>query len=163
MKNRTFTFRRANTRDINVIHEILYKSFEPYQRFYTDEAFAATVISPKEIKERILKKDYDIFVAIFNSQIVGTVSLSIKNQKFLYIRSMAVHPDFQRKGIGCFMLDNIYYIAEKKKIKKIVLESSEPLYNALDFYEKYGFKKTGFTRDFYGVEIFEMIKNLIRL
>ena len=163
MEIKNLTFRKANTSDINFIHEILYKSFKPYQKFYTDQAFAATVISHEEIKNRILKNDYDVFVSLITNQIVGTVSLLLKNKKFLYIRSMAVHPDFQRIGIGVFMLDKIFYIAEKKKIKKLVLESSEPLFNALNFYEKNGFKKTGSSRDFYGVEIFEMIKNIIVL
>lgn len=158
MKSKNLTFRKAKTSDINHIHEILYKSFQPYQKFYTDQAFAATVISPEEIKNRIIKSVYDVFVALFNSQIVGTVSLSIKNQGILYIRSMVVDPDFQRKGIGRFILENIISFAKKRKIKKFVLESSKPLNNALNFYEKHGFKKTGYTRDFYGIEIFEMIK-----
>ncbi len=158
MKSKNLTFRKANTSDINDIHEILYKSFKPYQRFYTDQAFAATVISPEEIKNRIMKSVYDVFIALFDNQIVGTVSLSIKNQDILYIRSMAVDPDFQRIGIGNFILENITSYYEKRKIKKFILESSKPLNNALNFYEKHGFKKTGLNRDFFGVEIFEMIK-----
>lgn len=158
MKNKNLIFRKAKPKDTIDIYEILLNSFRTYQSFYTDQAFSATVLSPEKIKDRILKEKYEVFVTLLNNQIVGTVSLSIKNQNILYIRSMAVHPNFQRTGIGCFILDNIFNIVVKRNIKKIVLETSSPLKNAFNFYEKHGFKKTGLSRDFYGTEIFEMIK-----
>ena len=158
MKNKNLTFREAKPNDTIDIHGILYKSLKPYQGFYTDQAYSATVLSPEKIKDRILQEKYDVFITLLNNKIVGTVSLSTKNQNILYIRSMAVHPDVQRHGIGRFIMDNINKITQKMNIKKIVLETSSPLKPAFNFYEKQGFKKTGVSRDFYGVDIFEMIK-----
>jgi hypothetical protein len=42
----------------------------------------------------------------------------------------------------------------------VTLDSFRPLKNAVRFYKKYGFKETGVTTDLYGIEIFEMIKEL---
>jgi ribosomal protein S18 acetylase RimI-like enzyme len=158
VKNKKLIFSKANPNDTIDIYEILFRSFKPYQKYYTDQAYKATILSPEKIKDRLLKEKYEVFITLLNSQIVGTVSISIKNQNILYIRSMAVHPDFQREGIGGFIMDNIFDITEKKGIKKIILETSKPLKNAFNFYEKHGFKKTGVFRDFYGVTIFEMIR-----
>ena len=80
MKNKNLTFREAKPHDTIDIHGILYKSFKPYQRFYTDPAYSATVLSPEKIKDRILQEKYDVFITLLNNKIVGTVSLSTKNQ-----------------------------------------------------------------------------------
>ena len=159
MKNEDLIFKRAEIKEIYDIYQVLLKSFKPYVKFYTKKSFYATVLSVEKIKDRIIKNEYDVYVVKAGSNIVGTVSLKILDFSSLYIRSMAVLPDMQRSGIGRFILENINYIARDSKIEKLVLESSRPLQNALNFYEKYGFKKTGFTRDFYGVQVYEMIKN----
>ena len=151
-------FKRAEIKEIYDIYQVLLKSFKPYEKSYTKKSFYATVLSVEKIKDRIIKNEYDVYVVKAGSNIVGTVSLKILDFSSLYIRSMAVLPDMQRSGIGRFILENINYIARDSKIEKLVLESSRPLQNALNFYEKYGFKKTGVTRDFYGVQVYEMIK-----
>lgn len=160
MKYKNITIRSGHVDDVKNIHELLLKSFEPYKKYYTKDSFNATVLSCDEIKKRINQHDSDILVTILDNQIIGTVSLLKRNQDFLYICSMVVHPDFQRRGIGRLILDNICNIAEKKRIKLLVLESYEPLDKAVKFYKKFGFKRTNKIRDYFGIEIFEMIKDL---
>jgi N-acetylglutamate synthase-like GNAT family acetyltransferase len=160
VKKENLNFRKACTDDADKIYKVLLKAFEPYKQKYTKEAFNATVISPEEIKERINQKNFDVLVAIYEDQIVGTASMSAKKDKTLYIRSMAVNPKFQKKGVGLFILDEIYRIAHRRDISLLSLDSSKPLKDAIRFYERYGFKRTGITHDFFGVEIFEMIKEL---
>jgi len=158
VKNEDLIFKKADTNDSFDIYQVLLKSFKPYEKFYTNKSFDATVLSLEKIRDRIIKNEYDVYVVKVLSSIVGTVSLKIMGFSSLYIRSMAVLPDFQRSGIGRFILENINNIAREYKIEKLVLESSSPLKNALNFYEKHGFKKTGVNRDFYGVQIYEMIR-----
>jgi N-acetylglutamate synthase-like GNAT family acetyltransferase len=160
VKNEDLVFRIAEINDIYDIYQVLLESFRPYEKFYTRKSFAATILCVEKIKDRIIKNEYDVYVVQIGLRIVGTVSLKIKAFSSLYIRSMAVHPNFQRHGIGGFILKNINNIAAKNKIKKLILESSSPLENALNFYMRHGFKKTGLTRDFYGVQVYEMIKKI---
>jgi len=154
------TFRKAQIHDINDIHLVLSKAFEPYKKEYTNGALNATVLTPTVIQNRILDQKYEIFVVTTNEHIVGTVSYSKKDQDQLYIRSMAVHPDYQKRGIGLFILKKINELAKRKNIKMISLETSKPLKRAIKFYKNFGFNFTGVTQDFYGIEIYEMIKRL---
>jgi ribosomal protein S18 acetylase RimI-like enzyme len=154
-----FNFRIAETSEINEIHKILVKSFYPYRKDYTEDAFNATVLTPSEIKRRIKEDLFKVYVAIADNRIVGTGSIVPKEDSY-YLRSMAVIPDFQRHGIGTFILDNICSKAQQNCVNKITLETSKALNNAIRFYKKYGFKSSGRMRDFYGIKIFEMIKKL---
>jgi len=151
-------FRKAQIEEINDIHLVLSKAFKPYKKYYTYDAFNATVLSPIIIKDRILNKKYEIFVITINRQIIGTVSLSMKDQDQIYIRSMAVHPDYQKRGVGLFILKKINKLAIRKNIKTISLDTSKPLKRAIKFYKNFGFKFTGTKKNFYGIDIYEMKK-----
>jgi len=58
------------------------------------------------------------------------------------------------------MLEKAEGIALDKHCISLSLETSAPLINAISLYEKFGFERTGKSRDYYGVAIFEMRKNL---
>jgi GNAT superfamily N-acetyltransferase len=73
---------------------------------------------------------------------------------------MAVHPNYQKRGIGLFILNKINELAKRKNIKTISLDTSKPLKKAIKFYKEFDFDFTGVTKNFYGVEIYEMIKKL---
>jgi ribosomal protein S18 acetylase RimI-like enzyme len=153
-------FMKAQMHDINDIHLVLLRAFEPYNNNYTNDAFNATVLSPIEIKNRVLGEEYEIYLVKINEQVIGTVSISKKDQHQLHIRSMAVHPDYQKRGIGLFILKKIVELAKIKNINSLFLETSKPLKAAIKFYKKNGFIFTGVTHNFYGIEIYEMIKRL---
>ena len=154
------TFKEAQIHEINDIHLVLSKAFEPYKKDYTNGAFNATVLTSTDIQNRIIDQKYEIFVVVIDEHIIGTVSLSKKDQDQLHVRSMAVHPDYQKRGIGLFILKKINELAKRKDIKTISLDTSKPLKKAIKFYKKFGFEFTGVTKNFYGVEIYEMIKKL---
>ncbi len=73
---------------------------------------------------------------------------------------MAVKPKYQGKGIGMKILKEIDKIARKKEYKTMSLECFYPLKKAISLYKKCGFKRTGKTRDYYGIKIFEMLKEV---
>jgi len=153
-------FRKAKINDTDKIYNTLSKSFEPYKKYFTKKGYNSAVLSSDEIQERIKKNIFKVYVVTIDNKIVGTTSIIQKNDRY-YIRSLAVEPDYQNKGIGLFILENIFKIAKKENIKKISLDSFKPLNKAVNFYEKHGFKKTGITKDLYGNEIFEMLKESV--
>jgi N-acetylglutamate synthase-like GNAT family acetyltransferase len=160
MRNIKLKFRTAKINDKDKIFNILLNSFESYRGHYTEEGFKSTILSPEEIENRIKQNIFKVFVAVtLENEIVGTVSIIKQNDRY-YIRSMAVEPKFQKKGIGSFILENICKIAGNDDIKKLSLESFEPLKKAIRFYKKHGFIESGITKDLHGNEIFEMIKIL---
>ena len=158
MEHENIAFRKAQIHEINDIHFVLSKAFEPYKKYYTNGALNATVLTPSVIRDRIVNKKYEIFVVTINKHIVGTVSLSKKDKDQLYIRSMAVHPDHQKRGVGLFILKKINELAKRKNIKTISLDTSKPLKRAINFYKNFGFKFTGENKNYYGIEIYKMQK-----
>jgi len=157
MKKLDLIIRRANSSDTENIYHILFKAFKPYKKYYTNEAYKATVISTDEIEKRINNPEINILVTLLNNRIVGTASILEKNHNNLYISTMAVNPQYQKKGIGYQLLEYISNFAREKNLHQLSLESYKPLKSAIRLYEKYGFKKTGKKRYYYDIEIFEMI------
>jgi len=89
----------------------------------------------KTTPERILKnsKIRQCFVAIFGKNLVGYVSLDNNEIKKLFVDT-----DYHKQGIGKKLFQEIEKFAIKKKIPKLIVESS---IHAEKFYEKCGFKK----------------------
>jgi ribosomal protein S18 acetylase RimI-like enzyme len=152
--------RKANISDIQEIHETLSESFEPYKQHYTEEAHKATVISPTEIEKRLTDQKSVVLLAVYNNKIVGTASIKIEQNGNFYLRSMGVKPNYQGLGIGICILEEINRIAKKEDCKVISLECYEPLKKATRLYEKFGFRRTGRKRDYHGLIVFEMIKEI---
>ena len=74
------------------------------------------------------------------------------------IRFMAVHPDFQSKGLGKKVLNFIEEKAREMKIEKIILQARE---NAIPFYNANGYLLVGKSHLLFGsIQHYKMIKNL---
>jgi N-acetylglutamate synthase-like GNAT family acetyltransferase len=160
VENLKLSFRKAKISDINEIYSILLKAFEPYRKNYTSGAYNATVLSPQDIKNRILGDEYEIYVVEIDKKITGTFSITKKEKNRLHIRTMAVNPDYQGRGIGLFILEKIDLLAKKNNIKTISLDTSKPLKRAIKFYENYGYNFTGVTHNFFQIKIYEMVRNI---
>ena len=59
----------------------------------------------------------------------------------IFVEELAVHPDFQGKGVGSFMLDQLHHLARVRGCTHLVLEVAENNDNALNWYKKRAFKK----------------------
>lgn len=87
-------------------------------------------------------KNSKIFVALYENNLVGTITCLIE-QKFIRDFSIYVHiedffilEDFRNKKIGKLLLQNAINYSKKIKAYKIILNCSESLIN---YYNKYGF------------------------
>ncbi|MGC9554333.1 MAG: GNAT family N-acetyltransferase [Thermoplasmatota archaeon] len=152
--------REAKPGDGEEIYRILSHAFEPYSRYYTEEAYSATVLSPREIESRIKDGQMVVLVATCHGVAVGTVSLKPEGEGRIYLQSMAVEPHYQGQAIGKQILERAEMFARQRQCRLVSLECYHPLVKALDLYEKSGFRVTGKKRNYYGIEIFEMTKKL---
>jgi [ribosomal protein S18]-alanine N-acetyltransferase len=160
MKKLDCIIRPATIADIEKIHYVLSEAFKPYKKHYTKEAYNATVLSTDTLVKRITDPELYVLVALFKDKIVGTTTGYNETKDCLHISTMAVDPQYQKKGVGYKLLEYICSIARENKVQRISLESYEPLKRAIAIYENYGFKKTNNKRTYHGIEIFEMIKLL---
>ena len=153
------TVRAAREEDIGEIHNVLVQAFAPYRKDYTDSAYEKTVVPMNEIAERLGDPDKMVFVAQLGGRIVGTAAVDIVSGN-CYIQSMAVRPHVQHKGIGMIILEEIEKYARHRGVGVLLLECYELLTKAIRLYEKFGFARTGKTRSYHGITIFEMEKGL---
>lgn len=150
--------RSASSADTGRIADVLYESFVQYRSSYSTKAFEATVASRPEIETRF--KEGPVWVAVVKNEIVGTVS-AVPGEAALYVRSLAIIPRSRGLGIGRKLLQQTEEFAIRNRFGHLVLSTTPFLIEAIQLYERYGFKRTedGPT-DRLGTPIFTMKKTL---
>lgn len=66
-----------------------------------------------------------------------------------HITTLAVHPDYQRRGIGTRMLEEAIAVAVKSRIAFLTLEVRVSNEGAQRIYERFGFRGAGLRKDYY--------------
>jgi ribosomal protein S18 acetylase RimI-like enzyme len=59
----------------------------------------------------------------------------------LFVDELAVHPQYNGKGVGSFVLEQLHHLARVHGLNHLVLEVAENNENALSWYKKRSFKK----------------------
>lgn len=78
------------------------------------------------------------FEAHNKGKLVGTI-LGIFNGRRGWIYHLAVHPDFQKKGIGSLLLQKTEEALKKLGAKRILLWVKKDNLGVMDFYQKHGY------------------------
>jgi len=128
--------RRAVPDDAEVIAEIIYEAFAPFEAEYTAGAFEYTTPRADAIGPRF--DEGPIWMAELDGEVVGTVSGLPEGERF-YIRSMAIRPSAQRGGIGQKLLEVLEAYAREHRFAKLYLYTTHVLPAARHLYEKNGF------------------------
>ncbi len=88
-------------------------------------------------------------VATLNHKIIGfLIGVKITNQK-TKILMISVSPKYQKQKIGTKLLEEFINRTQKENIHTIELEVRIDNKKAINFYEKYGFRKTIKIKEFY--------------
>jgi N-acetylglutamate synthase-like GNAT family acetyltransferase len=155
------TVRLAVHSDATEISRILLEAFSVYRRFYTEAAFEQVTPTSNLIKGRL--EEGPIWVAELDDEIVGTVSV-IKEPEGLYVRSMAVSPEKQERGIGHKLLETVDEFAAGTDDERIFLYTTYFVPGAKEMYEKHGYKWVRDTTadEWYGTPGLEMDKRIVR-
>ena len=148
-KEKPVKIRRASEGDLDAIYEIEVLSFRsPY---------------PKALLDFYLTLYNDLFlIAEIEGRVVGYIIGAIRHRIIGHILSIAVHPNFRRKGIGSKLLMEEELLMRRRGVKIIRLEvrkSNEP---AIKMYSKLGYLKV-FIKPYYyedGEDAYVMIKIL---
>jgi uncharacterized protein len=152
--------RRAEDRDALAIASVLEMSFIEYRDLYTDEGFAATVISEDKVKARM--SEGPVWVAVEQAKIIGTVA-AISKGEALHVRGMGIVPAARGKGIGRLLLNQVQAFARTHGYKKITLNTTPFLCRAIALYRSFGFERSEeTTSDLFGTPLFTMVKTLPR-
>ncbi len=149
--------RLAKPEDSAAIAEVLGEAFGTYRQHYTPEAFEIVTPSAVEITRRL--DDGPLWVATIGDRVVGTVSVTVEEGD-LYVRSMAVVPEAQGRGVGHKLLDAIDEYAAGTEFDRIFLYTTYFSAGAKELYEKHGYAWVRDTtaEEWYGVPGLEMEK-----
>jgi ribosomal protein S18 acetylase RimI-like enzyme len=97
----------------------------------------------------------------FVKTLINKVLTTKLKDKELYIGNICVDKNFQGRGVGKFLLDNITSYAKKNNCKKIILDVSKENKIAIGLYKKMGFKITRERSSFlWKISIYQMIKEI---
>ncbi|WP_293448898.1 ribosomal protein S18-alanine N-acetyltransferase [Persephonella sp.] len=123
MKKQKIKINDFKPEHLNQVKDILYENFEyPWSdsHILSENSFS--------IKKVVLSADR--IIGFFAGEIIfseGSITM------------IALKKEFQRKGIGTYLLDWFVNLSKEKGVKNIWLEVSSKNKKAIRFYENYGF------------------------
>ena len=91
--------------------------------------------------EIIIHNGGQIFFAISNHEVIGTVAMIKNSDKIYELAKMTVKSNYRGKGIANLLMDKCIEFAFKKNAIEIFLISNDSLIVARNLYDKYGFKE----------------------
>ena len=159
--NAEVNVRLASETDGETISRILSEAFSVFRRFYTEEAFEQVTPGPEQVRQRFAEGP--IWVAEIEGEAVGTVSVTTEPEG-LYVRSMAVSPRTQGRGVGHKLLEAVDEWAVGTDEERIFLYTTYFVPGAKQMYEKHGYGKVRDTTadEWYGTPGLEMDKRIVR-
>ena len=145
--------KRAKPEAAPAIHDVLKKAFQGLEgRGYPKHAIEAAIKDISTIKSRILC-EYHVLIAVVDGKIVGTVTGHIGTM-CMHVKSFAVVPQYQCKGIGSLLLSTLESIARDSGCHKISLCTAWSMIEAAQLYAKLGYIMEGYLRDqFFGEDL----------
>ncbi len=66
-----------------------------------------------------------------------------------HIHLFAIHPQYQGKGLGKFLLGQLLHLAKELGLERATLEVRESNHQALSLYQKFGFQEAGRRPNYY--------------
>ncbi len=153
-KTSELTVRRMHRRDINRVWEFLKLSFRDvnretveYQRPRSKERFEETY--DDEGVEQLVFEVCDDVVGYAECAYEVTGSDNWINPRYfeqrdmrpLFVEELATHPEYQGRGVGSFMMEQLEHLARMHGCTHLVLEVAENNENALAFYRHRRFTK----------------------
>ncbi|HVK74229.1 MAG TPA: GNAT family N-acetyltransferase [Kofleriaceae bacterium] len=146
--------RRIHRRDLNRVFEFLKLSFRQvnletveYQRPRSKKRFMKTY-DEEGIDQLVFEVDGEIVAyAECAHEVVGTDNwinesyFERRKMRPLFVEELAVHPKWNGRGVGSFVMQQLEHLAKVRGLSHLVLEVAENNEHALTWYRKRGFRK----------------------
>ena len=142
MLRKQIAIRRAAAGDSRAVHEIVLQALlETNARDYPAPVIDRLVLTlPEKVASNL--ETWHAFVAIVDGRVVGTASLSGHT-----VKSVFVHPDYQRGGVATKLMGAVENAALAQSVRSLNVQSSN---TAQPFYAMWGFNMV--REEFYGEE-----------
>jgi len=138
--------RKAETADAPAIREIMQVAFGKYMEVVgltgPLEALQETI---DDIVEAI--KTQEVFVAILENIIVGTLRIKLLPDNTAYLSRFGVRPDYHNIGIGKSLMDAADKFLTARGIKSVSLHTASKYNELIRFYYSRGFYVDSTSKD----------------
>ena len=117
-------------------YELNYDWLDEY--FYVED-YDKKVL--KNCKKEIIDKGGQVFFAVYDSNVVGTMALIPRGKGVYELNKMAVRKDLRGNGIGNQLIKFIVEYCKDRGFNSVILYSNTILKNSIHLYNKFGFKE----------------------
>ncbi|MFZ3579940.1 GNAT family N-acetyltransferase [Virgibacillus sp. DJP39] len=150
----TVRITRCNHEDLNILQEI---SIETFNDTFKDQnspenmkVYRESAFNSKQLAEELSNIYTEFYFVFYHNEVVGYLKVNTNDaqseemgDESLEIERIYIKNKFQRHGLGKYLLNKAIEIAEERNKKEIWLGVWEKNENAIAFYKKIGFVKTG--------------------
>lgn len=102
----------------------------------------------KNLIDKYLERS-DVFVAKQNDETIGILVLFPLTSRTVEIKNIAVKSEFQGKGIGSYLINNVVKVALCNGQMRICIGTANSSVGQLYLYQKLGFEISEIRRDFF--------------
>ena len=111
-------------------------------------------------KESIIDKGGEIFLALIDGNVVGTVAMIHSADRIYELAKMTVEINYRGNGVANKLMDQCLNYAINNNAQQIYLITNDTLLIARNLYDKYGFKEVKLDSDKYLRGNVKMVLNL---
>ena len=128
------TFREYRSGDADIFRRLNEQWIAKY--FVLEEKDIEILSDPER---HILEPGGRIYFATRDEEILGCCALIVNGPRSYELAKMAVREDLRNQGIGRALIAHVIEAARKNGARKVTLETSSKLTNAIHVYESSGF------------------------
>ncbi|WP_312097204.1 GNAT family N-acetyltransferase [Niallia sp.] len=147
-------FKKCTINDIHKLQDISYKTFDETfknqnspenMKDYLEKAFTL-----KQLEKELSNLSSQFYFIYLNKRLAGYLKVNIKDaqsenmgEDSLEIERIYIKSNFQKLGLGQYLINKAFEIAKKESKGKVWLGVWEKNEKAIGFYQKNGFVQTG--------------------
>ncbi len=138
--NRVWDFLKVAFRGVN-LETVEYQRPRSKQRFeevYDDEGTEQLLF---EVEGEIVAYAEVSYEVTGSDNWINPRYFEKREMRPLFVDELAVHPEWNGRGVGSFVLEQLHHLARVRGLTHLVLEVAENNENALSWYKKRGFRK----------------------
>ena len=146
--------RIATPQDAKNVKTAHYYAYQVSYRGYLPDDFLDNMPFDEAIIERTANaiKEHEYYVAEIDNQVVGFARLNYPEEKTVEIMALYVHPDFQKKGVGSTLIQEICRLKKENGYTQLVLWTIKngP---SVGFYQKQGLAPSNMEEKYWKFDI----------
>ena len=145
--------RRIHRRDLNKVWEFLKLSFRDvntetveYQRPRSNKRFLE-VYEEEGVEQLVFEADGQLvayaecaYEVVGGDNWINPRYFEKRDMRPLFVEELAVHPEWNGRGVGSFVMEQLQHLAKVRGLTHLVLEVAENNDNAVNWYKKRGFR-----------------------